>query len=231
MRLTVRDRKLLLKLAAARWLSTRQVAALLFSNVTLEMARRRLRLLVEGQYVFSWQHNSMAEALHSLDAKGKEFLKEKGWEYAVKLERVPPKNLEHFIGINDIRVAVERSARSDGLTIGFFYACWELQQRGWAYTVIPDVACHIERGGSSATLLFEYDRGQESPEYVARTKFLPYARGLDGFPVSLIAVVSKTPERSEQLRAKVCRNGDTEKFVFMERETLMRESWSIAQWL
>src|SRR2546427_1789718 len=231
MRLTVRDRKLLLKLAAARWLSTRQVAALLFSNVTLEMARRRLRLLVEGQYIFSWQHNSMAEALHSLDAKGREFLKEKGWEYAVKLERVPPKNLEHFLGINDIRVAVERSARSDGLTIGFFYACWELQQRGWAYAVIPDAACHLERQGSSATVLFEYDRGQESPEYVARTKFVPYARGLDGFPVSLIAVVSETPERSEQLRAKVCRDGDAEKFIFMERETLMRKSWSIAQWL
>src|SRR2546426_722382 len=231
MRLTMRDRKLLAKLAAARWLSTRQVRALLFSNVTLGMARRRLRLLGDGRYVFSWQHNSMAEALHSLDAKGREFLKEKGWKYAIKLERVPPKNLDHFMGINDIRVAVERSARSDGMTIGFFYTCWELQQRGWAYSVIPDAACHIERGGSSITVLFEYDRGQESPEYVARTKFLRYARGLDGFPVSFIAVVSETPERSEQLRAKVFRDGDAEKFVFMERETLMRASWSVAQWL
>src|SRR5439155_15140840 len=160
MRLSVRDRKLLAKLAAARWLSTRQVAALLFSNVSLEMARRRLRLLVESRYVFSWQHNSMAEALHSLDVKGREFLKEKGWEFAIKLERVPPKNLEHFLGINDIRVAVERSARSsDGLTIGFFYACWVLQQRGWAYALIPDAACHIEHQGSSVTVLFEYDRG------------------------------------------------------------------------
>src|SRR5439155_6794192 len=177
MRLTARDRKLLLKLAAARWLSTKQVAALLFSNVTPEMARRRLRLLNEDRYVFSWQHNSMAEALHALDAKGKEFLKERGWGFPVKLERVPPKNLEHFMGINDIRVSVERSAQSDGVMIGFFYACWELQQRGWAYGVIPDAACHIERGGASMTVLFEYDRGQESPEYVARTKFLPYARG------------------------------------------------------
>src|SRR5439155_5120408 len=220
MRLSVRDRKLLAKLAAARWLSTRQVAALLFSNVSLEMARRRLRLLCENRYVFSYQHNQMAEALHRLDAKGREFLKERGWEYAVKLERMPPKNLEHFLGINDIRVAVERSARSDGMTIGFFYACWELQQRGWAYALIPDAACHIERQGSSATVLFEYDRGQESPEYVARTKFVPYARGLDGFPVSLVATVSETPERSEQLRANVCRDGDAEKFVCLDGDTL-----------
>src|SRR2546427_10842145 len=124
MRLTPRDRKLLLKLAAARWLSTRQVASLLFSNVTLEMARRRLRLLGESRYVFSWQHNSMAEALHSLDAKGKNFLKEKGWRFPMKLERVPPKNLDHFVGINDIRVAGERSAQSDGAAIGFFDAVW-----------------------------------------------------------------------------------------------------------
>src|SRR2546422_5130859 len=132
MRLTVRERKLLAKRAAARWLSTRQVWAILFSNVTLEMARRRLRLLGESRYVFSWQHNSMAEALHALDAKGKGFLKEKGWALPIKLERVPPKNLEHFMGINDIRVAVERSIQSDELHIGFFYASWELQQRGWA---------------------------------------------------------------------------------------------------
>src|SRR5439155_4074576 len=128
MRLTARDRKLLLKLAAARWLSTKQVAALLFSNVTPEMARRRLRLMNENRYVFSWQHNSMTEALHSLNIKGKDFLKEKGWGLPIKLERVPPKNLEHFMGINDIRIAVERSAQSEGIRMGFFYACWELQQ-------------------------------------------------------------------------------------------------------
>src|SRR5437667_2119348 len=162
MRLTVRDRKLLAKLAAARWLSTRQVWALLFSNVTPEMARRRLRLMNENRYVFSWQHNSMAEALHALDAKGKDFLKEQGWGFPVKLERVPPKNLEHFMGINDIRVAVERSVQSDGIHIGFFYACWELQLRGWSHALIPDAACHIERRESSLTVLFEYDRGRET---------------------------------------------------------------------
>src|SRR3989442_10837267 len=136
MRLTPRDRKLLWKLAAARWLSTKQVTALLFSNVTPEMARRRLRLMNESKYVFSWQHNSMDEALHTLDAEGRNLLRERGWGFPVKLERVPPKNLEHFIGINDIRVAVERSAQTDGITIGFFYACWELQQRGWAHALI-----------------------------------------------------------------------------------------------
>ena len=231
MRLTMRDRKLLAKLAAARWLSTRQVRALLFSNVTLGMARRRLRLLGEARYVFSWQHNSMAEALHTLDAKGKEFLKERGWGFPVKLERAPPKNLEHFMGINDIRVAVERSAESDGITIGFFYACWELQQRGWAYGVIPDAACHVERGASSLTLLVEYDRGQESPEYVSRTKFARYAQGLDGFPFAMVVIVSDSEERLEQLRERARRIQDAEKFVFVLREAVLEPSWSVSQWL
>ena len=230
MRVTVRDRKLLAKLAAARWLSTRQVAALLFSNVSLEMARRRLRLLCENRYAFSWQHNSMAEALHSLDVKGREFLKERGWEYAVKLERVPPKNLEHFLGINDIRVAVERCASSNGISIGFFYACWELQQRGWASAVIPDAACHLERAGASATLLFEYDRGQESAGYVQRTKFRPYARGLDGFPFSLVIVVADSDARVEELR-ECALEEDSGKFVFLRRDTFFSPSWSLEPWI
>ena len=230
MRLTPRDRRLLLKLAAARWLSTKQVAALLFSNVTPEMARRRLRLLNEDRYVFSWQHNSMAEALHALDAKGKDFLKEKGWGFPVKLERVPPKNLEHFIGINDIRVAVERSAQSDEHHIGFFYACWELQQRGWAHALIPDAACHVERRGASMTVLLEYDRGQETAEYVSRTKLVPYMHGLDGLSFSMVVFIAESEDRLEQLCERARRIDDNGKFVFVLRATVMQPSWSIAQW-
>lgn len=225
MRLTERDRRLLAKLAAARWLTTRQVAALCFPAGTLEPARRRLRMLGEKRYVFSSQTNHMAAALHSLGPKGRELLVERGWTRPISLERVPPKNLEHFLGVNDIRVAVERSAMRDGMELGFFYASWELQQHGWTHAVIPDAACHLARNGRSATILFEYDRGTETPRYVVQAKLRPYAHGLDGFPFCQVLVVVETDERLEQLREYAASHMEPEKLFFVTLETLTG-SWS-----
>lgn len=226
MRLTERDRKLLAKLAAARWLTTRQVAWLCFAIGTLEPARRRLRLLGEAGYVHSIQSNRMAEALHGLGTKGRALLKESGWSRALRLERTAPVNLEHFLGINDIRVAVERCAEQDSLELGFFYASWELQQHGWAYALIPDAACHVERQGASATVLFEYDRGRETLRYLLKTKFAPYSAGLDGFPFSRVLVVVETPERLEQLREYAAVRLDMQKFSFLLHGTLL-DGWSL----
>ncbi len=192
-----------MKLGAARWLTTKQIAELCFPDVSLEMARRRLRLLGEGSYVFSRQTNQMAEALHSLGPKGKELLPERGWKRPIRLERVPPKNLDHFLGINAIRVAVEKSTEREGIELGFFFASWELQQQGWALRLIPDAACQIGQPGKSATIVFEYDRGEESAAYVVRTKFKPYAEGLQGFPFSSVLVVVDTAGRLEQLGAVI----------------------------
>ena len=172
----------------------------------------------------------MAEALHSLGPKGREVLGARGWRRTIRLERAPPKNLEHFVGINDIRVAVEQSARCDGITVGFFFACWELQRWGWRHAVIPDAACHVEQSGRSHTVLFEYDRGEESPGYVVRTKFKPYVQGFEGFPFSLVVVVVETAERLEQLRDYATRHVEPEKFSFILHETLM-DSWSLSQWI
>jgi Replication-relaxation len=230
-RLTARDRRILVRLAAARWLTTTQVANLFFPDVTVEMARRRLRLLGEESYILSLQANQMAEALHTLGQNGKEFLLARGWKRSIRLERVPPKNLEHFRGVNDIRVAVERSAERDGVELAFFFASWELQQQGWAFPVIPDAACLIERSGKSVTVLYEYDRGEESTEYVARTKFRPYAaEGFHGFPFSDVLVVVDTPERLGQLRERAARCKEPEMFSFILLDDL-KSSWSVANFL
>jgi hypothetical protein len=172
----------------------------------------------------------MAETLHTLGPKGKEALVKRGWQRAIRLERRPPKNLEHFMGINDIRIAVERSARCKGIDIAFFFAYWELLQRGWELPVIPDAACQFARDEKELTVLFEYDRGEESPGYIVRTKFKPYARGLDGFPFSRVLVVVETEKRLKQLQDYAARYVDSEKFSFIVRETLMR-SWGLADLL
>ena len=229
MRLTARDRRILTKLAAARWLSTTQIASLCFPGVTVEMARRRLRLLAEEQYTVSRQVNQMAEALHTMGSKGKEWLVARGWQRPIRLERTPPTHLEHFLGINDIRVAVERSAERDGIELGFFFASWELQQLGWTFPLIPDSAFAVQQAATNALVAVEYDRGEESPDYVGRTKFGPYADGLPGFLFSHVLVAVDADERLTQLRehAAPCR-GLT--FLFALLDDLKR-SWTVAQCL
>ena len=143
------------------------------------------------------------------------------------LERRPPRYLEHFVGINDIRVAVERSAQNEGIELGFFLASWELQQNAWSFPIIPDAACHAERSGKSLTILFEYDRGEESARYVARTKFRTYAQGLIGFPFSLVVVVVDTEKRLEELRKQAVDCLKPSLFSFTLLEALKR-SWSLA---
>lgn len=232
MRVTERDQKLLAGLAAARWLTTQQVKSLCFPEVTIEMARRRLRLLASESFVHSWRVNRMAEALHSLGANGRRLLVASGWAEEIRLERKPPKNLEHFLGINEIRIAIERSAQSEGIELGFFFAYWELLQQGWAFRIIPDAACQFTCRGKEMTLLFEYDRGEEAPGYIIRTKFKPYAQGLDGFPFSRVLMVVETERRLTQLRKYTEQHLplDRDKFFFITREVLSR-SWSLASLL
>lgn len=227
-RVTQRDQKLLANLAAARWLTTRQVKSLCFSEVSIEMARRRLRILGGGGFVHSWRINRMAESLHSLGPNGRKLLVSRGWAEEIRLERRPPKNIEHFLGINDIRIAVERSAQSEGIAINFFFAYWELLHQGWEFRIIPDAACQFVHRGKDLTLLFEFDRGEESPGYIIRTKFRPYADGLDGFPFSRVLMVVETDRRLDQLRKYTVQHlgQDSDKFFFITQEVL-GGSWSL----
>src|SRR5579871_6093328 len=142
MRVTDRDRRVVIKLAAARWLTTGQIADLCFAGVTPEMARRRIRLLREARYIRSVQSNAMAEALHTLGPRGPELLGEERVQQ-IRLERTLPRNLSHLSGINQIRIAVERTALAEGVALRFFFASWELQGHGWKLPIIPDAACRI----------------------------------------------------------------------------------------
>jgi Replication-relaxation len=64
----------------------------------------------------------------------------------------PPKQIEHLIGINDIRLAAEKDLPT------FFYAYWELPAFGWDYPIVPDAVSKV--GGT--LYLVEYDTGTET---------------------------------------------------------------------
>ena len=222
--LTERDRGVLRYLAQARWLSTRQVRALSFPGVSHSMACRRLRLLRRARYVRSVRENSMMEALHTLGVRGREALRDFGYERRIPQERHPPVNRRHFLGVNDIRIAVLRSVARDGVALNFFFASWELQERIWPYGMVPDAVCAVEREGKTATAIFEYDRATEGVPYVVDRKFRRYAEGLDGFGFSHVITIVESSARREQLAACTRAKIADARFSFLMREEL--SSWS-----
>jgi len=219
MRIMRRDREVMKRLAAARWLTTSQIAALCFPSLSMEMPRRRLRLLRKNRYVISRQNNLMAAAWHSLGPLGREVVLAHGWNRPIQLQRSLPRNLEHFMGINEIRVFVEIKAKQGEFEVGFFYASWELQQLGWTARIIPDAACHLAHAGMEQTIFFEYDRGGESPGYIMRTKLDCYEGGLPGFGFSRVVIIVETKGRLAQLhRFAVCHPAKEQIRVMLRQE-------------
>ena len=72
---------------------------------------KRLRKLTEATYLTMVREHRMTEALFTLGSEGKRVLERSGAEEIV-LERQPPKQLEHFIGINDFHGNLESGTLS-----------------------------------------------------------------------------------------------------------------------
>ena len=190
--LSERDLHVLAKCAVSKWLSTSQLQRLYFPDVTADAARKSLRRLSQAEYLLSFRENLMAEALYAVGSKAKALLATKGLE--VELCRTPPGQVEHLIGINDIRIAVE----AEPSRVAYFFAFWELPQFQWDHAVIPDALFALmlpER----RTFVVEYDRGNETREQLSR-KFLAYGEGLSGFLLDAVILVTDTPERLETVR-------------------------------
>ncbi len=133
------------------------------------------------------------------------------------------------MGVNDIRIAVERSARASDIMVHFFFASWELQEHGWQLPIVPDAACRIGRGGDAATALFEFDRGEERPAYLI-SKLSRYRHGLRGFQFSRVVVVAETLELTARLQKSVATELPIPLFSFIAKPNLMK-SWSAAELL
>ena len=198
-RLTERDEQILAKLVPARWLTTRQLRRLFFTAASLSAVRRRLRKLVGARYLRSYQEHPMTEALYTLGPKGEVVLEGKGLD--IRREQTPRKQLEHFVGINDLRVAVECSSTP----VVYFFAAWELAGFGWAYRVIPDAVFAVDYG-ARRTFLAEYDRSNEPVQEFAK-KVRLYQDGLEGFRFDAVLILTKTKGRIVSLRRHLQRRG------------------------
>ncbi len=171
MRLTARDQEILRKLERCKWLTTSQIQRLFFPGASLDPVRKRLRKLAAAKYLRSYQRHHMSEMLHGL---GK-----------------PPKQIEHLIGINDIRLAAEKENPA------FFYAYWELAAFGWDYPIVPDAVSKVD----GKLYLVEYDTGTETLAQL-ETKF----RNYDCFDFAYgLLLAAETEKRLQTLAAVASR--------------------------
>jgi len=180
-RLTDRDRRLIAKCAAAQCLTTGQVRTLFFPQATPDAVRKRLRKLAEAGYLVSQQPREFLETVHAVAHSGLAMVSEKPSRNARKQI---PEHLEHVVGINDIRVAVE----SGVVKVVFFFAHWELVGLGWPYPVVPDAVFSVILD-RTATFMVEYDRGTEVRTVVA-DKLERYAGIPAAFPFDAVLLLS-----------------------------------------
>src|SRR5216683_916554 len=173
LRLTERDKALIVKCSLCRWLTTRQIRRLYFPRATVNAVQKRLRKLSEAGYLRTHREDLLSEAIHTAGPKGKAIAEGKGVEAAVGSE--VPRQIEHLRGVNDIRIAVETGA----VRVAYFFAYWQLANLGWSHPVIPD-AIFALRLPERRTFAVEYDRLTESLEVLA-SKLSTYDDGLPGF--------------------------------------------------
>jgi hypothetical protein len=196
-KLTTRDKRILGKCADSQWLTTSQIHALFFKDKTPDAARKRLRKLVEAQYLKAVQTRYFIDSFHTLDDAGIKLVRVT--RPGIQIHRTVPEHLEHLTAINDVRVSVESSDSK----LRFFYAHWELSALGWKYPVIPDAAFSVVTDRTS-TCMVEIDRGTELSKDVQK-KFEGYATVALTLPFDAVIVLTLSPKgrtRSERLWAK-----------------------------
>src|SRR5437870_4875576 len=198
-RLTDRDVRMLARLAVARWLTTAQIQRLYFPEATLNAAQKRLRKLSDAGYLRSHREHATSEAVHAVGPKGKPLMEEKGIE--VTLGSEVPRQLEHLLGVNQVRIAVETSTAR----VAWFFAYWQLGDLGWTHPVIPDAIFAIRDEEGRRTLLVEYDRSTETLEKLLQ-KLRWYDNGLEGFSFEAVLILTERTRRldvlSRELRRK-----------------------------
>jgi hypothetical protein len=191
-RLTDRDLRLLVKLALCRWLTTAQIQRLYFPEATLNAVQKRMRKLADAGYLRSYREHPTAEAVHAVGPKGQPLAEEKGIEVALAAD--VPKQLEHMLGINEVRIGVETSA----VPVAWFFAYWQLSDLGWGFPVIPDAIFAVREEEGRRTFLVEYDRGTETLRKLL-VKLQWYDKGLIGFPFEAVLIFTERTRRLDLL--------------------------------
>jgi hypothetical protein len=195
LRCTKRDKGLIVKCSLCRWLTTTQIQRLYFPTKTINAVQKRLRKLTEAGYLRTHREGMGSEALHTTGPKGKIIFEEKGLEYTGGNE--VSRQIEHLVGVNDIRIAVETGA----IPVAYFFAHWQLGHLGWMHPVIPDAVFALVLPGRR-TFAVEYDRATESVSVLV-TKLCTYQESVPGFPFEAVVIITERDRRMDALGREI----------------------------
>jgi hypothetical protein len=193
--ITGRDLQLLHMLKAAGWLTTRQIQRRFFPGKSANAVCKRLRKLVAGKYLGIVRRSSTECALYRLASQGKlalsEYLNLEPEEITIPTQL--PRKLNHFMGINDLRLAFEQLNGERGVKLVSFFSERELclyrhdsarylnvlPRLLQSYRIIPDVLARIritnQGGARDMDVAIEFDAGTEHTGFFGKTKVVRYA--------------------------------------------------------
>lgn len=249
-KLTERDLKILQKLNAAGWLTTRQILNYFFPGKTTRAVCKRLQKLVTGGYIAKARTSSTESALYRLASRGKPALIEYTSlaEGDVTIPKQLPRKIEHFSVINDLRFHFEQLSSGGNVQLRFFFSERELYSYRQnpsttsdvlvtllsKYAIVPDAIAKIritcEGVAQDVTLAIEYDAGTEHAGFFGRTKIKQYAalfeqngEWLGDFKVLIFAY--NVRRIVSLMRQTVRHQPPAHLFYFAGMEKLQQEEW------
>jgi protein involved in plasmid replication-relaxation len=192
LRCTERDKRVVAKCALCRWLTTSQIRRMYFPSATVNAVQKRLRKLAEEGYLRTHRESILSETLHGLGPKGKAIVEGKGLNCIGTTE--VPRQVAHFTGVNDVRMAVETGI----VPVAYFFANWQFVPIGWQHPVIPDAVFAL-RTPALRTFVVEFDRATEGLGVLV-AKLRAYQEGLPGFSFAAVLIVTERERALDGLK-------------------------------
>jgi len=172
LRLTPRDIEVLEATGRMRYVTTPQLARLLFGG-SQWAARKRLRRLFDAGCLRCWSPRLEAPNVYALTLRGARLLGHpdphgEPWPAPRGLDR----RLEHLLAVNSLRVALATTLESESAVIEWWQSDVELL-RLFRECVVPDALFRIGWPDTSNVYALEVDRTPPAPQAFAR-KLLRY---------------------------------------------------------
>ncbi len=124
-KLTNRDMQILWSCGVSQVLTTSQIQRWHFGSTCLRNVQKRLQKLVEAGFLNVIETRVCTDNLVLLGKVGHAELQKTGWK--AELRQEAPKDLQHHLGVVDIRIALDRSLPAlPGMQLRYCYAYWEL---------------------------------------------------------------------------------------------------------
>ena len=166
-RATERDRWLLESLGKMRFLKTGQVAKLGFEG-SRWAAHKRLRKLLDAGLVRVWVRSLAEENIYSLTRRGARLAAGSDGLEQPSVPRLLDGNLDHLLGINDVRLSVALALGGEGQELLWWRSDWELRS-GVRGASVPDALFSIEIGGARRHFALEVEHAGRSPrKFIAK---------------------------------------------------------------